>query len=143
MPLGAMMARKEVMTWTGGTHGSTCGGNPVCIAAALATVELLETALCENSTRVGAFLKDRLTQNLMGKHGVIDVRGLGLMIGVEFDSAKKSSAVANLCYQRGLLVLECGTKAIRLSPPLVITQEQAATAADVFIAACKDVSAKP
>jgi len=142
MPLGAMMARKEVMTWTGGTHGSTCGGNPVSIAAALATIELLENGLNDNSTRVGAFLKERLQQGLQGKHGVKDVRGLGLMIGVEFDSAKKSAAVANLCYQRGLLVLECGASAIRLSPPLVITQEQAQVAADLFIGACKDVAAK-
>jgi 4-aminobutyrate aminotransferase len=138
MPLGAMMARKELMTWTGGTHGSTCGGNPVCIAAALATLELLEGGLCENSARVGRFLKERLQKGLSGVPGVTDVRGLGLMLGVEFDSSKRASAIANLCFQRGLLVLECGTKAIRLSPPLVITQEQAEVAATLFIDACRD-----
>jgi 4-aminobutyrate aminotransferase len=141
MPLGAMMARKDVMTWTGGTHGSTCGGNPVCIAAALATIELLEGGLLENSTRVGAILKERLQLGLTGKHGVSEVRGLGLMIGVEFDTPKHSAAVANLCFQKGLLVLECGQKTIRLSPPLVITREQAEVAATLFSDACREVAA--
>jgi 4-aminobutyrate aminotransferase len=70
--------------------------------------------------------------------GVIEVRGLGLMIGVEFDTPERADLVANLCFRRGLLVLECGTKAIRISPPLILTRPQADTVADVFITACED-----
>lgn len=140
-PLGAMMARKKVMTWPSGSHGSTCGGNPVCIAAALATLDLLEESLCDNSAAVGKWLQERLATGLSGIDIVTDVRGLGLMIGVEFALPAQSNAVAMLCYQRGLLVLECGAKAIRLAPPLILTQEQARVAADVFIECCRDVAA--
>jgi 4-aminobutyrate aminotransferase len=137
-PLGAMMARREVMTWPGGTHGSTCGGNPVCIAAALATLDLLQEKLCENATRVGAHLKDRLARDLADVPGVLEVRGLGLMIGIEFETAKLAAAVAQACYHRGLLVLECGKKAIRVAPPLIITREQADLAVDMFVSVCEE-----
>ena len=142
MPLGAMMARKEIMTWGGGSHGSTCGGNPVCIAAALATLDLLEGGLLQNSAVVGDAFKQMLSETLTGQPGIHEVRGVGLMIGVEFTSADIADAVANLCYERGLLVLECGTKAIRMSPPLIITREQAIVAHGIFTQACKDVAAK-
>lgn len=132
MPLGALVARKGVMTWPAGSHGSTCGGNPVCIASALATLDLLEESLVENARKVGQVLRDRLRGALASSAAVEEVRGLGLMIGIEFRSAADADRVAQACFQRGLLVLECGDKAIRLSPPLVITEAQAATVADIF-----------
>ncbi len=143
MPLGAMMARKKFMTWGAGTHGSTTGGNPVCIAAALATMDLLEGGLIENAARVGAHLQGRLGKLLLSDKaasGVIDVRGLGLMIGVEFATHAHSERVANLCYERGLLVLECGKKTIRIAPPLTITAEQADVCAELFAKTCVDVA---
>jgi 4-aminobutyrate aminotransferase len=147
MPLGAMMARREIMTWPAGSHGSTCAGNPVCCAAALATLDLLEGSLVENSARQGAKLIDLLTRELGRRDGggpeheagVQEVRGLGLMIGVEFDSPERADAVADLCFRRGLLVLECGRKTIRISPPLTVSDEQIATIGAVFAAACRDV----
>lgn len=142
MPLGAMMARRPLMTWPPGSHGSTCGGNPVCIASALATLDLLEAELLENSATVGERLRARLAQGLAGADTVVDVRGLGLMIGVELATAALADEVAQTCYQRGLLVLECGEKTIRLSPPLVITAEQADLAADIFIDVCRTARAR-
>lgn len=151
MPLGAMMARRQFMSWPPGSHGSTCAGNPVCCAAALATLDLLEGGLVENSARQGPRLRTRLTQHLTGGlddvggagalgWGVEEVRGLGLMIGIEFDSHARADAVANLCFRRGLLVLECGRKAIRISPPLIVNDAQVESIASLFATACRDVS---
>jgi 4-aminobutyrate aminotransferase len=137
MPLGAMMARSNVMTWPPGSHGSTCGGNPVAIAAALATIDLLESSLLANTVAVGDVLRKRLKAELAGVPGVVEVRGIGLMIGVELATPALTDAVALGCYQRGLLVLECGDKAIRISPPLIITAAQAETTARVFAEACR------
>jgi 4-aminobutyrate aminotransferase len=141
MPLGAMIAKKEIMTWPAGSHGSTIAGNPVAIAAGLATLDLLERELCANSARVGTVLKAALEQKLARESSVTDIRGVGLMIGVELATAEAAGAVAQLCFERGLLLLECGKKSIRFSPPLIITDAQAAVAADVFATACRDVRA--
>ena len=138
LPLGATIARAEVMNWPPGAHASTFGGNPVANAAALATIELLETELVENAARVGAHLLDRLRDLPRRFRMVGDVRGLGLMIGIELvrDQETKERApelrdrLANLCFERGVLVLGAGPNSIRLSPPLVITREQADFAAD-------------
>ena len=140
MPLGAMMARRELMTWPAGSHGSTCAGNPVCCAAALATLELIDGGgLADNSARQGARLLARLRRELEHTAGVDDVRGLGLMIGVELDTHARAEAVAELCFRRGLLVLGCGKKAIRISPPLILGDDQAEVIARVFASACADV----
>lgn len=139
MPLGAMMARRELMTWPGGSHGSTCAGNPVSCAAALATLDLVEGGLNANSAEQGERLLGRLRRELGAEAGVDDVRGIGLMVGVEMDDHSRASAVANLCFRRGLLVLECGVKAIRISPPLTVTSEQIDAIADVFVATCREV----
>jgi 4-aminobutyrate aminotransferase len=133
MPLGALVARKKVMSWPPGSHGSTCGGNPVCIASALATLDLLESGLVEASARVGDLFRDRLEVGLSKLSNVVEVRGLGLMIGVEFNTEAEADRISQTCFQRGLLVLECGDKAIRLSPPLIITESQALVAAEIFI----------
>jgi len=140
MPLGAMIAREEVSTWTRGTHGSTFGGNPVACAAALATIELLEEGLVQNAAEVGAFLKHKL-EALKPRHPEIgDVRGLGLMIGVEFEERDGSRApngglrdrVMQKCFEKGLLVLSCGEATLRFCPPLIVTREEAATAVEIF-----------
>jgi len=140
MPLGAMMAKKELMKWSAGTHGSTIAGNPVCIAAAMATIDLLEGGLVENSARVGALLKNELTASLAGHSAVEEVRGLGLMIGVEMRTPELADAVAQLCFRRGLLVLECGKKTIRFAPPLLLSEAQATAATQVFTQVCTDVA---
>jgi 4-aminobutyrate aminotransferase len=140
MPLGAMMARREVMTWGPGTHGSTIAGNPVAIAAGMATLDLLEKTLVDNSARVGALLKARLGERLASAATVTEVRGIGLMIGVEFTSHAIAETVAQLCFRRGLLVLECGQKAIRISPPLILTDGQADTIAEVLARAIADAA---
>jgi len=140
MPLGAMMAKKELMTWPAGSHGSTIAGNPVCIAAAMATIDLLEGGLVENSARVGAVLKNELARALEGHAVFEEVRGLGLMIGVELRTPELADAVAQLCFRRGLLVLECGRKTIRFAPPLLLSEAQAKVAARVFAQACTDAA---
>ena len=140
LPLGVTTARADVMNWPPGSHASTFGGNPVSCAASLATIQLLRDSLMKNATEVGAFMMDRL-KALQQKHSLIgDVRGRGLMIGVELvrDRVTKERAtterdrVVNECFARGLLVLGAGRNAIRLSPPLVLTKEQAATAVEIL-----------
>jgi 4-aminobutyrate aminotransferase len=143
MPLGATVARADLMNWTPGAHASTFGGNPVCISAALATIELLEQELVENSAAVGAHMKARLADFPKRFPVVGDVRGLGLMIGIEIvrDQATKERApelrdrIVQMCFERGLLVLGAGPNSIRLSPPLIVTKDQADHAMDT-IAEC-------
>jgi 4-aminobutyrate aminotransferase len=140
MPLGAMVARADVMDWKPGAHASTFGGNPVCISAALATIELLEQELVDNAASVGAHMKARLDEFPRRFPLVGDVRGLGLMIGIEIvrDQATKERApelrdkIERMCFDRGLLVLGAGPNSIRLSPPLVITKDQADHAVDTL-----------
>ncbi len=133
LPLSATVARADLMKWTPGAHASTFGGNPVAIAASLATIELLEDHLIENAAKVGAYLLEGLTA-LKDKHAIIgDVRGKGLMIGIELVKDRTTrephpEALAQVemgCFHRGLITLGCGASTIRLSPPLVIDQEQA------------------
>ena len=140
MPISAAVAHAEVMSWKPGAHASTFGGNPVCISAALATVELLEQELIENASRMGAHLMNRLRDWPSRFEIVGDVRGLGLMIGIELvrNPATKERApelrdrLEKLAFERGLLILGCGPNSIRLCPPLVITKDQADFAADTL-----------
>ena len=136
LPLGVTTARADVMSWPPGSHASTFGGNPVSCAAALKTIELLKASLMQNAAEVGAFMFDRLRE-LQQKHQIIgDVRGRGLMIGIELvrDRVTKERAtterdqVVDECFKRGLLVLGAGKNAIRLSPPLVLNRDQAVVA---------------
>jgi 4-aminobutyrate aminotransferase len=140
LPLGVAAARADLMKWPPGAHASTFGGNPVACAAALATIALLKSELMANAATVGAYLKAGL-ERLMAKHPIIgDVRGRGLMVGVELvkDRATKEraieerNAVVTAAFNRGLLVLGAGKNSIRFSPPLVLTREQADTAVALF-----------
>ena len=140
LPLGAMVARAELMSWRPGAHASTFGGNPVAVAASLATIELLEQELVNNAARVGSHLMARWRDLPQRFPMVGDVRGLGLMIGIEFvrDQVTKERAgdlrdkVVQMCFERGLLLLGAGPNTIRLCPPLVITIDQADFAAQTI-----------
>jgi 4-aminobutyrate aminotransferase len=135
MPLGAFIARADLMNWDKGAHGTTFGGNPVSCRAALETIALLEEELMDNAVEVGSYLLRRLGTLQDAHPALIDVRGLGLMIALEFQTKEQAHTVADGCYHRGLITLPCGDKAIRLSPPLVVSQEQADAALDVLEAA--------
>jgi 4-aminobutyrate aminotransferase len=140
IPMGACVARADLMDWKPGAHASTFGGNPVALASALKTIELLEGGLVRNSAEVGAYIQDGL-RRLARKHDCIgDVRGLGMMIGVEFveGSGSRDAApelrdrVEMECYKRGLILLGCGHNTIRWSPPLILTRENADVALEIF-----------
>lgn len=140
LPIGVTVARADLMDWKPGAHASTFGGNPVCIASALKTIELLENGLVSNSEQVGDYLQEGL-RKLMQKHDCIgDVRGLGLMIGVEFVKDRETrepapefrDRVELNCYERGLIILGAGTNTIRWSPPLILTREEADVALEIF-----------
>ncbi len=140
LPLGAVISKKEFMTWKSGTHGSTFGGNPIACEAALATLALIEEELMANALKMGSRLINKL-KNLKKENSLIgDVRGLGLMIGVELvkDQRTKEPAsheVHEIVYQafkKGLLLLPCGENVIRFSPPLVVSSEEVDTAAAIF-----------
>ncbi len=147
LPLSAMIARADIMNWPPGAHASTFGGNPVAIAASLATIELLERELIANAARIGAHILDRLRDWPKRFQHVGDVRGLGLMIGVEFvrDQQTKERApdlrdrLVSLAFERGLLVLGAGRNAIRLCPPLIITRDQAGFAVDTLEECLKQI----
>jgi 4-aminobutyrate aminotransferase len=148
MPLGAMIAREEISTWTRGTHGSTFGGNPVACAAALATLEIIEQGLVKNAAAQGDYLKKQLME-LKDKHPTIgDVRGLGLMIGVEFQRADPSRApdpklrdqVMQKCFESGLLLLGCGESTLRMCPPLIVNGAEIDTAVQIFASVLKELT---
>ena len=134
MPLGALVARAEIMeSWGIGAHGSTYGGNPVACAAALATIELLEGGLVDNARARGEQAMELLGELATRFLSVItDVRGKGLMIGIEFDSPERAEAVQWASFERGLLVLECGKQSVRMCPPLIVTADEMATGVRIF-----------
>ncbi len=140
MPLGAMIARAELMTWGSGTHGSTYGGNPVSCAAALATIDLIEKELAGKAEAVGSIALEGLRSLRSRFDFITDVRGLGLMIGVEFVSAEVADRVERAAFERGALLLQAGDATIRVSPPLVITEAQIRTGLEIFEAACREVA---
>ena len=147
LPLGVAAARADLMAWPPGAHASTFGGNPVSCAAAIATIALLRQQLVANAADVGGFLMSEL-KALADKHPLIgDVRGRGLMIGVELVRDRKTreratderDAVVNAAFERGMLVLGAGKNAVRFSPPLVLTRKQAEMAVKIFDEALTDV----
>ncbi len=133
VPLGAMIARKSIVTWPKGSHGNTYGGNPLACAAALATLDLIENEYLDNAVVLGSYILDKLKE-IKTRHTCIgSVRGIGLMIGIEFvtDQTTKNPAtdlrnrIEHLAYERGLLTLGCGRSVIRISPALCITRQEA------------------
>lgn len=140
VPLGAMIARDDLMVWETGAHGSTYGGNPLACAAALATIDLVRDGLMQNAADVGAFLLDGLRSIAERYPSIRDVRGLGLMIGIQLPDHDHMVAVEGAAFRRGLLVLGCGDDVIRMSPPLVLRQDQAETALEIFEEAVAEVA---
>jgi 4-aminobutyrate aminotransferase len=140
LPLGACIARASVMDWPKGTHGNTFGGNPISCAASLATIELLEEGILANAAEVGQYAKDALEEIQTRHPSIGDVRGKGLMIGVEFvkDKGTKESneairdMVEQFGFQHGLLLLGCGKSTIRLVPPLCITKQEIDEGLEIF-----------
>ena len=132
MPLGALIARESLMTWEVGAHGSTYGGNPLSCAAALATLDLIEDGLMDNAREVGGLLLGGLRDIQMRQPAIREVRGLGMMIGIEFVDHDTMEAVEHVAFRRGLLVLGCGDSVIRMSPPLLLRRDQAETALQIF-----------
>jgi len=141
MPLGITMSKAEIMDWVPGSHASTFGGNPVCIAAALATLDVIEKeGLLKNSEEVGNYMLKRMA-DWPAKHKIVgDVRGRGLMIGVEIIKDKKTKEYGNeerdriveLAFERGILFLGCGPSTVRIAPPLVVTKDEADAAMDAL-----------
>ena len=140
MPLGICMSRAEIMDWVPGSHASTFGGNPISIAAALATIDILEREGIANAARVGAKMLERLNGWKKSHPLVGDVRGRGLMIGVELVKDKSTrepvnalrNRVETLAFERGLMILGCGETSIRLCPPLIVTEQEATVALDIL-----------
>ena len=141
LPLSAVIARSELMrTWGAGKHGSTFGGNLVACASALATLDLIDDSLAANATKVGDHLLRGL-HDLARRHPQIhDVRGRGLMIGIEFDTHDIAHEVEQAAFRRGLLVLTCGPAAVRLAPPLTVTEAQADVALSILEAAINEAT---
>jgi 4-aminobutyrate aminotransferase len=141
MPLGVTMSKADLMDWVPGSHASTFGGNPVCIAAALATIEVIEKeGLLRNSQEVGDHMQKRMA-DWPRKHRIVgDVRGRGLMIGVEIVKdqatreygASERDRIVELAFERGVLFLGCGPSTVRIAPPLIVTKEEADVAIDVL-----------
>ena len=144
MPLGAMTARADLMSWSKGHHGSTFGGNAVSCAAALETIEMLKEGLIDNAAERGRQALDGLRPIAERHRGlVVEARGKGLMLGLQFDSAETAEAVQWASFQRGLLVLEAGDDVVRLSPPLVVTNDEVETAVRLFGEVIGAVAADP
>ncbi|HKR26752.1 MAG TPA: aminotransferase class III-fold pyridoxal phosphate-dependent enzyme, partial [Acidobacteriaceae bacterium] len=140
MPLGVCMTRAEIMDWKPGSHASTFGGNPVCIAASLATLDILEREGMANAAKQGEAMMTRL-RGWMKNHPVLgEVRGQGLMIGLEIvkNQERREAApavrgrIVELAFARGLLILGCGENSIRLAPPLIVNEHEAAVALDIL-----------
>jgi 4-aminobutyrate aminotransferase len=147
LPLGATVASADVMTWPAGAHANTFGGNPVACEAALATIELLEKKLVDNAASIGRHLLQELGK-LKDRHRLIgDVRGKGLMIGVDCvrDHETKEMAgterndIIQRCFRKGLLLLGCGQSVIRLVPPLMINKREADVAVEILDAVLTEV----
>ncbi len=140
MPLGICMSKADIMNWVPGSHASTFGGNPVCIAAALATIDILEREGIKNAATVGEKMLQRLRPWVAKHPNVGDVRGRGLMIGIEIVKDQKSRTpvgpmrdkIVDLAFERGLLILGCGETSVRLCPPLIVKQQEADVALDIL-----------
>jgi 4-aminobutyrate aminotransferase len=140
MPLSVCMTRADIMDWKPGSHASTFGGNPVAIAAAMATLDVIGREGMANAAKVGDAILRRLKE-WPAKHPIVgDVRGRGLMIAIEIVKDQQSREAAAewrnklelLAYERGLLILGCGETSIRLAPPLILKQEEADIALDIL-----------
>jgi len=147
MPLGATVSQTEVMDWVPGSHASTFGGNPISCQAALTTIELLVEGLVEHAAKMGDYLLNELKKFQERFEIIGDVRGKGLMIGIELvkdritrkKAIEERNSVIQYCFEKGLLILGCGENVIRLVPPLIITENEANTALTILEEVLKKV----
>lgn len=147
LPLGAMIARESIMNWPPGSHASTFGGNPVACAAALETISLLEEGLMENAAAEGEFLLAELRRLAERYPSIGDVRGKGLMIGIDLirdpltrePSVEKRESLIHACFHKGLLLLGCGRSTVRLCPPLIITRRDSQAAVAILAEALAEL----
>ena len=144
MPLGALVARAELLeAWGPGAHGSTYGGNPLACAAALETIDLLENGLVENAAQRGRQAMAGLAELPSRFPGLVsEIRGKGLMIGIEFDTSAHADAVQMASFQRGLLVLECGKSSVRMCPALTVSAGEVEVALRLFGEAVAEVASR-
>ncbi|MGA9532010.1 MAG: aminotransferase class III-fold pyridoxal phosphate-dependent enzyme, partial [Anaerolineales bacterium] len=150
VPIGAMIARESVMDWPEGAHGNTFGGNPIAAAAALATLELVEDELIENAAVQGEYLLDALSEIQPRHRSIGQVRGKGLMIGIEFVKDKETkqpahelrAAVVDKAFKNGLILLGCGPSTIRFAPPLVLSRAEADEALGIFESAITEAESE-
>ncbi len=140
VPLGGFLARRSLATWPVGAHGNTYGGNPLAAVAALATMDVLENGGIENAATQGAYMLERLGQMAARHPSMGDVRGVGLMVGVEFvhDKATKAAdarlrnRIVEVAFEHGLLIMGCGANSMRMIPPLVVTRAELDEGLDIF-----------
>jgi 4-aminobutyrate aminotransferase len=145
VPLGAMIARRRLMTWPRGSHGNTYGGNPLACAAALATIDLIENGYRTNAARVGVHAREILDDLALRYPSIGEVRGIGLMIGVDFVKDRQTripaeelrNQVVNLAFEHGLLLLGCGKSVVRISPPLCVTESEMDEGLEIFAEAVR------
>ena len=151
LPIGAAIAKEELMDWEGGSHANTFGGNPVACAAALQVIDIIkEEKLMENATRQGAYLMKRLKEMQQRYPIMGDVRGKGLMAAVEFvkdpetkePAAQEVEDITNKCFKRGLAIITAGKSAMRFAPPLIITRDLIDEGLEIFEGAVKEVAAQ-
>lgn len=148
MPLSACIAKADVMDWVPGSHASTFGGNPVCNAAAVATLNIIERELLKNAEEMGNYIMQRISKWPEAIPTVGDVRGRGLMIGVEIVKDKTTMEAAgterdqicDIAFKHGLLLLGAGPNTLRLCPPLIVNKQQIDTALDIMEAAIKEAA---
>ena len=143
-PLGAIIGKEQFMKqWSPGAHGSTMTGNPVSCAAAVATIDVMEKGkLPQAALKMGKYMKSKLDDLKQKYPSIIDVRGLGLMIGVEFKDGSTAKKVMDSCLAGGLILISCGTRdqVIRIIPPLIVNKKQIDSAMKIFEEALKDLS---
>lgn len=142
LPIGAFMAPESIMSWHPGAHGSTWGGTPLGCVAALETIDLVETELMANAQQIGDYLMGRCEALLDESSLVVDVRGKGLMIGIELVDKEATNQLMVRCFENGLLTLPAGQKVMRLSPPLILTKEEADMGFDVLRRVLAEIEAE-
>ena len=140
VPLGGFLAKRSIATWPAGAHGNTYGGNPLAAVAALATIDVLESGGIQNALDQGAYMMERLQQMALRHPSMGDVRGKGLMIGVEFVSdkvnrtadARLRNRIVEIAFEHGLLIMGCGANSMRMIPPLVVTRSEVEEGLEIF-----------
>jgi 4-aminobutyrate aminotransferase len=142
-PLGAVIGKDSIMKqWSPGAHGSTMTGNPVSCAAAIATLEVMEKEkIPQAAAKIGAYLRSKLEKLAIKYPLIVDVRGLGLMLGVEFKDSAVVKQVMSSCLKAGLILISCGTRdqVIRMIPPLIVSKNQIDAAIKIFEASLKNL----